>query len=69
LADCLGQWTNLEVGYPVWKRLRTLVRDSVPQECNFLGLEDTFFGVEQDPVGLELPEEGPEMMLVFLWRT
>jgi hypothetical protein len=32
-------------------------------------MEDTFVGVEQDPVGLELPEEGPEVMLVFLWRT
>jgi len=66
LPDCLGRRASLEVSYAFWQRLRAFALDSVPEECNFCGSEDTFAGAEQDPVGLYLPEEGPEVTLVLL---
>jgi hypothetical protein len=66
LADYLGRRVSLEIGYPVRQRLGALARDSVPKECNLCNSENTLSGVEQDPVGLYLPEQDPEVLLVLI---
>jgi hypothetical protein len=46
----------------------TFTRNSVVQKGQHSDAEDTFAGVDENSVGLELQEEFSEMLLVFLGR-